>query len=52
MKTNTNIAANADPGIQTEDLAQWVRVNQAKLTSGLRSHYDFMVFGGPVEIRP
>ena len=51
MKTNTNIAANAEPGIQTEDLAQWVRVNQAKLISDLRPHYDFMVFGGPAEIR-
>jgi hypothetical protein len=52
MKTNTNIAANADPRIQTEDLAQWVRVNQVKLISALRPHYDFMVFGGPAEIRP
>jgi hypothetical protein len=52
MKTNTNIAANAEPEIQTDDLAQWIRVNQAKLTSELRSHDDFMVFGGPLDSRP
>jgi hypothetical protein len=52
MKTDTNTAANAKPGVQTEDFAQWVRVNQAKLTPELRPHYDFMVFGGPVDSRP
>jgi choline dehydrogenase len=45
MKTNTNIAANAEPGIQSEDFAERVRVNQAKLTSELRPHYDFIVCG-------
>jgi choline dehydrogenase len=45
METNTNIAANAEPEIQTEDFAERVRVNQAKLTSELRPHYDFIVCG-------
>jgi choline dehydrogenase len=45
MKTNTNIAANAEPGIQSEDFAERVRVNQAKLTSELKPHYDFVVGG-------
>jgi hypothetical protein len=35
MKINTNIAANAEPGVQTEDFAERVRVNQAQLTSEL-----------------
>jgi hypothetical protein len=52
MTVDTNIAGNAGPGVQTEDFAQWVRVNQAKLTSELRPHYDFTVFGGPVDTRP
>jgi choline dehydrogenase len=45
METNTNIAANAEPGVQTEDVAARVRVNQAKLTSELRPHCDFVVCG-------
>jgi choline dehydrogenase len=45
MKTDTNIAANAERGVQTEDFAERVRVNQAKLTSDLRPHYDFIVCG-------
>jgi choline dehydrogenase len=45
MKINTNIAANAEPGIQSEDFAERVRVNQAKLSSELRPHYDFIVCG-------
>src|SRR4030081_3338870 len=45
METNTSIAANAEPGIQSEDFAERVRVNQAKLTSELRPHYDFVVCG-------
>jgi choline dehydrogenase len=45
METNANIAANAEPGVQTEDFAERVRVNQAKLTSELRPHYDFVVCG-------
>jgi choline dehydrogenase len=45
MKTDTNIAGNAKPGVQPEDFAERVRVNQAKLTSELRPHYDFIVCG-------
>ena len=45
MKTDTNIAANAEPGVQTEDFAERVRANQAKLTSELKTHYDFIVCG-------
>ena len=45
METNTSIAANAEPGIQSEDFAERVRVNQAKLTSELKPHYDFIVCG-------
>jgi hypothetical protein len=48
MTVDTNIAGNAGPGIQSEDFVQRIRVNQAELTSELRPHYDFMVFGGPV----
>jgi len=45
MKTDTNTAGNAGPGVQTEDFAERVRVNQAKLTSELKTHYDFIVCG-------
>jgi choline dehydrogenase len=45
METNTNIAASAEPGVQTEDFAERVRANQAKLASELRPHYDFVVCG-------
>jgi choline dehydrogenase len=46
METNRNIAANAEPGVQTEDFAERVRVNQAKLTSELRPSYDFVCGSG------
>ena len=45
MKTDTNVAGNAEPGVQTEDFTERVRVNQAKLTSELRAHYDFIICG-------
>jgi 2-iminobutanoate/2-iminopropanoate deaminase len=45
METNTTIVANAEPGVQTEDFAQRVRVNHAKLASELRPHNDFIVCG-------
>jgi choline dehydrogenase len=45
MKTDTNIAANAESAVQTEDFVQRVHVNQAKLASELRPHYDFIVCG-------
>ena len=45
METDTNIATNAEPGVQPEDFAERVRVNQTKLTSELMPHYDFIVCG-------
>ena len=45
MTVDTNIAANVGPGAQTEDFAQRVRVNQAKLASELKPRYDFIVCG-------
>jgi choline dehydrogenase len=45
METNTNIAANAEAGVQNEDYAERVRVNQTKLTSELKPHYDFIIYG-------
>jgi choline dehydrogenase len=45
METNTNIATKAELGVHTEDFAERVRVNQAKLTSELKPHYDFIVCG-------
>ncbi|HYY29459.1 MAG TPA: GMC family oxidoreductase N-terminal domain-containing protein [Chthoniobacterales bacterium] len=45
MKTDTNVAGNAQPGVHTEDFTERVRVNQAKLTAQLRPHYDFIICG-------
>jgi choline dehydrogenase-like flavoprotein len=45
MKIDTDIAASREQSTQVADFAQRVRVNQAKLTSELRSHYDFIVCG-------
>ena len=45
MKTDTNIALNAEPGVEIEDSAERVRVNQTKLSSELEPHYDFIVCG-------
>src|SRR5258707_8505476 len=45
MKGARNNARKGEPGVQTEDFPERVRVNQAKLTSELRSHYDFIVCG-------
>src|ERR1700693_80517 len=45
MKTDINIALNAEPGVEIEDFAERVRVNQTKLTSELEPHYDFIVCG-------
>src|SRR5258708_39240923 len=45
METNTNIATKAELGVHTEDFAERVRVNQAKLASELRPHYAFIVCG-------
>src|SRR5258707_13550965 len=45
MKNKTNIAASSEPYTHTEEFARRVHVNQAKLTSELRPHYDFIVCG-------
>src|SRR5580704_3123930 len=45
MKTDTNSTASLEPSTEAEDFAERVRVNQAKLTSELRPHYDFIVCG-------
>ncbi len=45
MKNKTNIAASSEPYTHTEEFAQRVHVNQAKLTSELKPHYDFVVCG-------
>jgi choline dehydrogenase len=45
MKTDRDIAASAESGAEIEDFAERVRVNQRKLTSGLKPHYDFIVCG-------
>jgi choline dehydrogenase len=45
MKTNANSTASPEPSTDAADFAERVRVNQAKLTSELRPHYDFIVCG-------
>jgi choline dehydrogenase len=45
MKNKTNITASSEPYTDTKEFAQQVRVNQAKLASELRPHYDFIVCG-------
>jgi choline dehydrogenase-like flavoprotein len=45
MTVDTNIAASPDLSTQPEDFAQRVRVNQTKLRSELKTHYDFIVCG-------
>src|ERR1700704_4218670 len=48
MKTNANSTASLEPSTYAADFAERVRMNQAKLVSGLRPHYDFIVCGsGP-----
>jgi len=45
MKTNANSTASLEPSTHAADFAERVRMNQAKLVSGLRPHYDFIVCG-------
>jgi choline dehydrogenase len=45
MKTNANGTTNLEPSTHAADFAERVRVNQAKLTSELKPHYDFVVCG-------
>jgi choline dehydrogenase len=34
-----------EAGVQNEDFAERVRVNQTKLTFELKPHYDFIIYG-------
>ncbi len=45
IKTNTNSTAGLEPNTHAADFAQRVHVNQARLTSELRPHYDFIICG-------
>ena len=45
MKNKTNNTTNSEPYSNTEEFAQRVSANQAKLTSELKPHYDFIVCG-------
>src|SRR5258707_13790287 len=45
MKTNANSTASLEPSTHAADFAERVRMNQAKLSSELRPHYDFIVCG-------
>src|ERR1700739_3407968 len=45
MKTNGNITANLESSTDAADFGERVRVNQARLASELRPHYDFIVCG-------
>jgi choline dehydrogenase len=45
MKTNANSAASLEPSTHAADFAQRVGANQAKLTSELKPHYDFIICG-------
>jgi choline dehydrogenase len=45
MKTYANSRASLEPSTHAADFAQRVHVNQAKLASELRPHYDFVVCG-------
>jgi choline dehydrogenase len=45
MKIDTNIPATPEPSTEAADLVQRVHVNQTKLASELKPHYDFIVCG-------
>jgi choline dehydrogenase len=45
MTNNRNTTAGPDPITRTEDFALRVRINQTKLISRLKPHYDFIVCG-------
>src|ERR1700741_897532 len=45
MKNKTNNTTNSEPYSDTEEFAQRVSTNQAKLTSELKPQYDFIVCG-------
>ena len=45
MTNNRNTTAGPDSSTRTEDFALRVRINQTKLISQLKPHYDFIVCG-------
>jgi choline dehydrogenase len=45
MNIDTKTSASLEPSTHAADFAQRVHVNQAKLTSELRLHYDFIICG-------
>ena len=45
VKINRNTTASPDLGTRSEDFARRVRINQTKLISELKPHYDFIVCG-------
>src|SRR5260221_5021950 len=45
MKNKTNITASSEPYSDTQEFAKRVDANQAKLTSEVKPHYDFIVCG-------
>src|SRR5258707_5834736 len=45
MKNKTNIMASSESYTDTKEFTQRVGANQAKLTSELKPHYDFIVCG-------
>jgi choline dehydrogenase len=45
MNIDTNIPTSPEPSTEAADLAQRVQVNQTKLASELKPHYDFIVCG-------
>jgi choline dehydrogenase len=45
MKTNADSTASLEPSTHAADFAQRLNVNEARLTSELRPHYDFIVCG-------
>jgi choline dehydrogenase len=45
MNIDTKMAASSEPSTLEADFARRVRVNQTKLTSELKPHYDFIVCG-------
>jgi SnoaL-like polyketide cyclase/GMC oxidoreductase len=45
MNIDTKIAASPEPSTHAADFAQRVHVNQARLASELRPHYDFIICG-------
>ena len=45
MKTTATSTASLKPSSHAADFTERVRMNQAKLTSELQPHYDFIVCG-------